>query len=151
MIRRATVADVPVLVAMGLRFVASTSYAALIPADPDRLTAFFHGLLEAGVVFVAERQDQAVGMIGATVFDHPMSGERTACEVCWWVEPDARGGRSALWLLTAAEQWATAEGARRFQMIAPAGSSAGALYQRRGYSEVETTFQRPLTSSAEGQ
>jgi GNAT superfamily N-acetyltransferase len=145
-IRRATLEDLPAIVAMAARFRGTTAYAGLVDENLEQLEQLARFLIEFGVVFVAEKFGRVlVGMLGATLVTHPIGGERIASEVAWWVEPEYRGGTAGVRLLEAAETWATTQGARRFQMIAPtANARVGELYRRRGYCEVETTWQREL-------
>lgn len=152
-IRTAHVGDLAVLVRMGLRFIATSSYRGTIPASAEQLGTLVAWLLDQGGIFVAvdDEGDEPIGMLAATVIVHPMSGELVASEVAWWIEPEFRGGSAGLRLLAAAEAWARAQGATRFQMIAPAGSSVGALYRRRGYAELETTWQRPLEGESDAE
>lgn len=147
-IRRATREDVPAIVAMAARFRGETAYAGLVDENLEALEALARFLIEFGVVFVAEKFGRVlVGMLAATVITHPISGERIASEVAWWVEPEYRGGTAGVRLLEAVEQWAVAQGARRFQMIAPtANARVGELYRRRGYTEIETIWQRELVA-----
>lgn len=140
-IRPAVLADVPRLVAMGEHFIAQTGYQALLPINPAQIDALMRRLLEAeaGALLVLEGPSELVGMFGLYVFAHPISGERVASEVFWWVEPGARGG--GLRLLAAAEAWAVAQGAVVFQMIAPT-PAVERVYVRRGYVPVERLYQR---------
>lgn len=142
MIRRATLDDRDRLVEMGQRFVAETPYAGLIAINPERLSASVAGILTnpAGAVFVSG-SDPLTGMIAMLAYDHPFSGERTAFEVVWWVEPEARG--DGVRLLRAAEQWARDEGITKMQMVAP-DARVGEFYKRMGYAPVETSYQRSL-------
>lgn len=145
MIRRATLEDLPVLVAMGARFRSETAYAGLVDQDGAQLEALTRFLLEHGAVFVAQIRLEVIGMLAATVVRHPVDGALTGSEIAWWIEPEFRGGSAAVRLLEAAEAWAKNMGARRFQMVAPtANARVGELYRRRGYAEVETTWQREL-------
>src|SRR5215475_9331429 len=92
-IRAATVADVPRLVALGASFITQTAYRTLLPVNGDQIAGLLERLIAdaQGVVFVLERDDVVIGMIGMYGFVHPISGERVASEVFWWVEPDVRG------------------------------------------------------------
>jgi GNAT superfamily N-acetyltransferase len=141
-IREATLADVPRLVAMGEQFLGSV-YRGLIQGDAPTLTRFATHLVEsdASVVYVAERDARIVGMIGLMRYPHPMSGETTAAEVMWWVDPAHRG--CGLRLFRAGERWATAQGARVVQMIAPT-VDVERLYTRLGYGPVERVFQKRI-------
>lgn len=146
-IRPAVFADRAVIVRMALQFIATSRYRELMASNAEQLEVLACVLMDQGVVFLAEQDGEVFGMLGAQVFIHPMSGELTGSEVAWWIDPDQRGGTAAMRLLAAAENWATEKGAVRFQMIAPAGTTLGAVYERHGYSEVETVFQRPLVAA----
>lgn len=143
MIRRATVEDTPRLLEMGQRFVAETDYRDLVVIDPKRLASTITGVLNSpdGVAFVSGTDATLTGMIALIAYDHLYSGERTAFEMVWWVDPEARG--DGLRLLRAAEGWAREQGIRKMQMVAP-NERVGALYRRLGYAPVETSYQRSL-------
>ncbi len=143
MIRRATADDTGRLIEMGQRFVRETTYNGIIAIDPERMARVIAGILANpdGVLLVSGA-DKLTGMIGMVVYDHPFSGERTAFEIVWWVEPEARG--DGVRLLRAAEDWATERGAVVMQMVAPTDRVAH-LYIRLGYAPVETSFQRRLS------
>ncbi len=143
MIRRATIEDRDWLVQMGRRFVKETDYAGLITINPERLSAAVVSILEnpEGCVLVSTAAATPTGMIAMIAYDHPFSGERTAFEVVWWVEPEARG--EGVKLLRAAEQWARDKGIKKMQMVAP-NERVAAFYQRMGYAPVETSFQKEL-------
>ena len=142
MIRRATVDDTPRMIEMGQHFVMDTEYARLVSVSPERLADTIASVLSNpdGVVLLSGN-GKATGMIAMLAYDHPFSGERTAFEIVWWVEPEARG--DGVRLLRAAEDWAREQGAKHMQMVAP-NDRVGMLYQRLGYAPVETSFQRSL-------
>ncbi len=81
-------------------------------------------------------------MIGLVLYPHHLSGEWTAGEVFWWVEPEARG--EGLQLMKQAEAWARGRGAAAIQMIAPS-TQVGVIYRRYGYAPIETTYSKRLT------
>jgi GNAT superfamily N-acetyltransferase len=139
-IREATLGDVPRLVEMGARFLAST-YAGSLTDNPVQMAHLAKHLitLETGLVLVAERSGRVVGMIGMLIFPHVLSGELCGGELFWWVDPEARG--VGLRLLRRAETWAIDRGAVRLQMVAPT-PDVGALYERLGYAFVETAYSR---------
>ena len=143
MIRRATADDIERLMDMGERFVRETKYRSLVTLRPERLAESIANVLASpsGVVLVSGSDASLTGMIAMLVYDHPFSGERTAFELVWWVEPEARG--DGVRLLRAAEEWAREEGATKVQMVAP-NERVGALYERLGYEPVETSYQRSL-------
>lgn len=141
MIRLATAADVPRLVEMGRRFRSETGYAKHLAENPAKMTELAQQLAAAGGLLVSERSGEIVGMIGFVIFPHFLSGETTAGEVFWWVEPEHRG--EGVKLLREAERYARARGATKIQMIAPTDRVA-LLYQRLGYEFVEANYQRAL-------
>jgi GNAT superfamily N-acetyltransferase len=144
-IRPATLADVPRLVAMGCAQIAE-SYAGTVAADPTQVETTVTSLVTQpnAACFVAEEDGAVVGMIGVVGSVSHCSGLPTAGEVMWWMEPDARGGGRALW--KRAERWAAETGARSIQMMAPATNPrVGRLYERRGYTALETTYAAPVT------
>lgn len=144
-IRRATLADVAAIVAMGLRFQAGTTYAKHLTATADTLTAIAWHLLESAdaAIWLAEREGIPVGLIAAALYVQPMSGALIGTEICWWMDPEARGGRTALRLVRTAEQWARDRGATVFQMMAPT-PAVGRFYEALHYDAIETHYQRAL-------
>lgn len=148
-VRRATSEDLPRLLDMGGRFARETVYRERFTADPARIKALAEQLVagdagQGSAVWVA--QDPAgviVGMIGMFVYEHPLSGERIASEVFWWVEPEHRRGGHALRLLESAERWARWANAASVYMVAPT-SDVARIYERRGYFQLETTYARAL-------
>lgn len=143
-IRPATEADIDAIVAMAERFRDTTSYRDHVPVKADCVRALALALVREqtpGVMLVAADEDALVGMVGMLLFTHPMTGEPTALELCWWVEPEARGRGVSGQLLAAAETWAWEAGATVCQLAAPS-DFVGALYERRGYQLVERMYQR---------
>lgn len=139
-LRVAVLADVPALVALGVRFLADSPYGAMIATNPDQIAALMTGLItEAdGVVFVTATDGALDGMIGLAVHPDLLSGEKISSEFFWWSH-----GRSGLRLLRAGEQWALDHGAVRIHMIAPTDQVAK-IYAARGYDRAETIWQRRL-------
>jgi RimJ/RimL family protein N-acetyltransferase len=91
-IRQATAEDIPPMVAMGLRFLKNSPYVKHLAENAEQMAKLGESLLaSAGGMLVAEAYGQIVGMLGYIVYDHFISGEKTAGEVFWWVEPEHRG------------------------------------------------------------
>ena len=143
MIRQATLEDVDRVVEMGGRFAAETAYKDFISVDPERLQEMVTRLIESdgAVIFVSGSDATLTGMIGIVIYEHMWSGEPTAFELVWWVEPEARG--DGVRLLRAAEAWAREKGIEKMQMVAP-NRKVGGFYERCGYAPVETSYQRSL-------
>lgn len=144
MIRPATNDDVPAMVALGDRFNRETPYAAHFAWNPEAMRQCAEQMIasENALVLVVEAVGAVVGMLGALLFTHPLSGERTVSEVFWWVNPEQRGG--GIRLMRQAERWATEQGATRMLMIAPDGTDVGRVYTKLGYQPLETSYQRSL-------
>src|SRR3954466_1780011 len=115
LIRLATLEDLPRLVEMGKRFRANSNYKDFIPENSAKMIETATKLIELGTVYVSEQDGKLDGMIGFLLFDHPLSGEKTASEIFWWVEPEARG--TGLKLLNTMKRAAKASGAVKMQMI----------------------------------
>ena len=144
-LREATGADVPQLQTMFETFVASTQYARYVGHDPAYSTGLIERLIanRDGVIFAAVRNERVIGMLGLILFQHPMSGERVASEVFWWLDPAQRGYGG--FLLRRGEKWARVHGARRLSLMAPADKPrVGEIYTALGYEQVEVTYQKDL-------
>lgn len=146
-IRKATLADVPVIVAMSARFYPTTHYADWCEMDEASVAGLATGLIENDVFFVAERDGELVGMIGLMVAPFLFNQARKfAVEIVWWVAPDARGSRIASQLLAVVEKPCRDAGADRIQMVHMPNSppQAAALYRHAGYAESEISFTKDL-------
>ena len=140
MIREATVQDIPRIVEMGRHFIEQSEYTETVKYNPQQLKKLTEGVIEndLGAVFLSEVDGQITGFIAALLFDNPFSGELTASDLAWWVEPDARG--SGVRLLRRAEKWAKGRGATAMNMVAP-NPRVGQLYSRLGYRQIENVYQ----------
>lgn len=143
MIRDATNNDLKQLVDMGLRFL-RLHYADKLKENPAQIEKTVNDLLlnPDARILIAGNGKTAEGMLAFMVYPHYFSGEKTAIELAWWVEPEARG-RLGLELLKYAENAARAMGAVSMQMIAP-DKEIERLYGRLNYEHVESTYQKEL-------
>lgn len=87
--------------------------------------------------------ERAQGVLMASAFDHPFGAGRIAKETVWYVTPEARG-RGAIKMLDAYEAQARSVGCVSAGMASLVTNDVSSLYQRRGYSAVETHFMKPL-------
>lgn len=146
LIREADDADLNAIVAMGGRFLRGTDYRGRIDDRPEVRARLADELIRNphGVILVAEEMGQMelVGFLALVLFDHPMSGQRFCTEMAWWVEPHARG-RVGVQLLKQGEEWAKLHGAEVMQMVAPT-PEVERLYEKKGYTAIERTYQRAL-------
>jgi GNAT superfamily N-acetyltransferase len=144
-VREATLEDVEPIQAMFAEFVRTTQYAKYVGNDPEYSAGLIERLiaLEDGAIFVVQAEDGLIGMFGVMVFHHPMSNQRVASEVFWWLNPDRRG--YGVYLLRRAERWAIAHGAERLSMMQPFDKPrVGEIYAALGYSAVEVVWQKDL-------
>lgn len=141
-LRPALYGDISRLVGMGVRFISSSTYAEFIEINVQAMADTLRMLIDTGVVLVLEFEGGIIGgMIGIALFDHPISGQKFASELFWWVEPEVRGG--GVRLLHAAERWARDHGAVALHMIAPT-PDVEKIYDALGYRRVEVTYQKDL-------
>ncbi|OOO22692.1 GNAT family N-acetyltransferase [Agrobacterium pusense] len=119
--------------AAGFTFPFQASYA-------DRLFQQ-HLASDKACVLVAGERPQ--GVLMACAFEHPFGAGRIAKETVWYVTPSARG-RGAIKMLDAYEAWARSVGCVSAGMASLATNDVSSLYERCGYSAVETHFMKPL-------
>jgi GNAT superfamily N-acetyltransferase len=141
MIRPATLADVPRLVEMGVSLRREPVLRDHLQENPTALEAVAHSLVtgEASDLLVAERDGGVVGMLGLLAYSHPMSGQRVASEIAFWVDPAHRGAGVAL--LRAGEAWARAHECPEMEMGSP-NERVDRLYERLGYVAVERRYRK---------
>lgn len=146
-VRPATEADIPALVAMSRAFYATTSYSGFAPMADDAVVELARAMIATGTMLVATVDGRVVGMVGLFIapfmFNHAV---RTAHEVVWWVDPDARKSGAGHALLAAVEQACRAAGAVAIQMVHLSNSppQAAALYERMGYRFSESCYTKEL-------
>jgi ribosomal protein S18 acetylase RimI-like enzyme len=157
-IRAATFADGPRIETMVRHFLDSTAYGTILHPTSATIEALVGAVLDQGVILVAEVAvwtevgsgkggcpvPTLVGMIAIVPLAHPISGERYGEELAWWVEPDYRRSTIGPKLLGSAEDWSRQNGCQGLKMVAPANSSIGTFYERRGYVLVESAYHKSL-------
>jgi len=141
MIREAKEADLGRLVEMGQRFLRESSYRAHLSDNPEQMRKLAKELTDRNSVLVAEEDGQLTGMLGFLIYPHFLSGDLTAGEVFWWMEPGHRG--AGVRLLRETEKRAQLAGASHVQMIAP-NERVAEFYERLGYRYIESSYQRTL-------
>lgn len=144
-IRQARDEDLPVLLEMSRRFLRESPYALHLQENPEQIEAMLTRLLRdpKAVILLAEDGESAVGMFGFVLSPHPFSDEPMAFELAWWVAPERRQDFTGFLLLRKAEEMAREMKAKKFQVSAP-DDRTGMMYEKLGYSKVETQFQRAL-------
>lgn len=147
LIRRASEADVPTLVALMSDFYAESNF----PLPVASATRTFAALLAAphlGAVWIAELDAMPVGHVVMTVaFSMEYGGLRGFIDDLY-VRPPARGGGIGMALLTAVRDHATARGLRALCVeTGLADHPARSLYMRAGYIDSQhALLVQPLAS-----
>lgn len=142
-VRAATLADMKAVVDMSRRFYKRTHYAEFIPFEVETVAERASDLIRNHVFLIAERDGDAVGMVGLYVAPFMFNATYHAgYEVAWWVDESARGGLTAWRLLQALEAPCAAAGCAYVQMIHLETSPPAAhrLYERAGYARVESSY-----------
>ncbi|UXT99925.1 GNAT family N-acetyltransferase [Agrobacterium tumefaciens] len=109
-------------------------------AYADRL---FQQHLASPMACVLVAGTPAQGLLMAAAYEHPFGAGRIAKETVWFVSPWARG-RGSMRMLDAYESWARSLGCVSVGMASLATNDVSSLYERRGYSAVETHFMKSL-------
>ncbi|XQA72068.1 N-acetyltransferase family protein [Xanthomonas sacchari] len=151
MIRAATEADIPAIVAMSRKFYATTDFPGLAPMDDDTVAELAFTLLRS-VMLIAEEDGEPVGMIGAIVAPFMFNrAVRAAYEVVWWVEPHMQRAGLGRSLLRAAADAAQALGASGIEMLTLASSppQADALLASEGYRLAQRSHFKQLIPDQE--
>jgi GNAT superfamily N-acetyltransferase len=144
-IRVAEPTDIPRIVEMGSRSLREGPYKDLVGDNPEQTSQLARSVIEMdnGTVLVSEEDGKLTGVLAFVIFPHYFSGEKTAGELIWYVEPEYRQSFTAIALLRAAERLARTAGAKRMQFTAPT-VAVGEAYQSLGYKPVEVSFQKAL-------
>ncbi|MES2533352.1 MAG: GNAT family N-acetyltransferase [Pseudomonadota bacterium] len=154
-IRPATMDDIPQIVEMAKRFYPESPYPAIYGDMPEEQAAglaivAMQGFAESGIVpgvmLVAEQGDALVGMLCVHIDPATFTPAVIAAELVWWVEPEHRGGMTAVRLLRAGETCARTRGATVFNMAALATSpdEARMILERMGYAPTHTVYTKRL-------
>lgn len=144
-IRKATLADVPVIVSMSAKFYETTSYCTWADFSAETVANLASNLTENHVMLVAEHDGRVVGMVGLFVAPFMFNVDKIgAYEVVWWVDPDAQGNGAGKALLAAIEPACKEKGANAIQMVHLASSppQAAMIYERMGYAHTESSYTR---------
>jgi hypothetical protein len=100
-----------------------------------------------GALWKFEDEGRIFGMLGGLISPDLCDGTVTANEAFWFVRKQNRGSLGGIRLLDTFERWATEVGARRIIMTHLHKSmpeKLKALFERRGYEELETNYMKLL-------
>jgi GNAT superfamily N-acetyltransferase len=144
MIRQITVDELDILTCLGEQF--TSSVPALSGFKADHTKTVWRALLTsgAGVIFALFDETGApIGMLGAAKHPNILTGELTAGELFWFVDPANRG--KGLLLLDAYEKWAQEQGCKSWSIVHLLDSmpeKLQKLYTRRGYKAIEINYRK---------
>lgn len=149
MIREATEEDIPRIVALGSQSLIDGPYAGKIKDNPAQTEKLAQRIISDpnGRVLLWEDEDgsgRVSGLLAFIIYAHYFTGEPTANEIMWYVEPGHRGNGAGFRLLWAAEKLALELGAINMAFSAPT-NQVGEIYKRFGYHQVEVGYQKELT------
>jgi RimJ/RimL family protein N-acetyltransferase len=149
MIRPAVEGDMPRLLEMAMRFYPMTSYWKIskMELDIEYVSALILGMIENGIVNVAEVDNKVIGMIGLIVMPFLFNPKyTTAGEIIWWVEPEFWNGGIGRELLQSVTERAKEKGIHTVQMIGLVESpiQAGQLYESEGYNMTEGVWTKVI-------
>lgn len=145
-IRDALPSDIPRIVELGSQSLVDGPYAGLIKDTPEQSARLAVQVIEntGGRILLYSNDDgKVVGLLGFIISPHYFTGELTANEIMWYVEPSERKGGAGIKLLWAAEQAAKEMKAKYMGFTAPT-ADVSALYQRFGYSLLEVAYLKQL-------
>ena len=140
-VRPATPDDIDAIAVMGARFFDYSRFGTLVHWDHETVKAALLQVHEAGVIFVALRDEAIAGFLAgalASIWFAPAT--LAATEFAWWVEPEHRQSAAGLKLLRAFEAWAREQGAALTvfsDLVLDGETPAGDLFACLGYVVVE--------------
>lgn len=146
MIRAATEADVPRIVELGSRSLVDGPYAGMLKDTPEQSAKLAMGVIAKSngrILLYQNDAGKVAGLLGFIIFPHYFTGELTATEIMWYVQPEDRAGGNAIKLLWEAEKQAKEMGAVWSGMTAP-NEEVGKLYERFGYHKIEVSYMKEL-------
>lgn len=147
-VRKASINDIPAVLAMAERFYETTEFPARLrfPFDPATVERLAAGLVDH-VLLVADDGEALRGMVGLFVLPFMFNANHTSAhEIVWWVDPAAQGAGVGKALLAAIEPACKAKGAEAIYMVHLASSppQAAAIYERHGFVPTESSYVKRL-------
>lgn len=147
-VRPAVESDLDTLVEMGVKFVDCSPFSGMVDLENVRssVSSMISAYPHAAAVFVAEDSSKKlVGVLVGVLTTMWFSAHRIACELAWWVEPEARAGSAGWRLLAEYERWARDSGAFFLTMSDMTGGGTSDLeqaYLKRGFKLMERSYRK---------
>lgn len=138
MIRQATHNDIPRMVELGRAMHGESPVFCRLTFDADKLAATIATAIDspAGFAWVSEHDGVLAGGFLAMVAPHWFSPDLVACDLALFIDPEYRGGMSAVRLISAYVEWAQRRGAALIQIGVMTGVNVDkteALLHRLGW------------------
>lgn len=136
-IRSITQEDMPLLLYMGRLMHEESPRFSVHPFIEERAAQTIQYIINNDSGFIAQDNERVVGMIGGALVPHYFSNVVFANDLAVYVTPEYRGGRAALLLVKAFEDWAMRNGAIEIVLGLSTGINperTGKFYERLGYN-----------------
>lgn len=145
MIRPATIADVPAMLALGQQMHDESRFDVL-RWSARKVEALLHTCIasEDALALVAERDGAVIGGFIGFVGEHWCSEDRVAYDMALYIRSDRRGSIAGVRLLVAYREWAQSRGAVQITCGITTGVTLEAttrLYQAAGFVHVGHLFE----------
>ncbi len=144
MVRDATLADIPAMVALGQLMHAESRYS-FMAYDGEKVAITLKTLIGTGFVRVHERDGEIDGGMVGYMSEAWFSRAKVAAELALFMTPGKRGGMAAWYLLSEFSAWAENQGAQEITLAITTGvkvEETGRMYQRLGFEQVGGVFKR---------
>ncbi len=140
LIRRATDADFVTLMCLAIMMHRESPVYGKLPLDVKKLEMLGWASIttpDKYAVFVAERDDEIIGMMGAVAVEEFFGPAITTCDLFLYVTPEKRGSLVALRMIREYEKWAESVNAVRINLGVTTGiyvQETCKLFEAAGYS-----------------
>lgn len=147
MIRKATLADKPLLLQLLHDFYRETDYYFLGWNEASTSTLIDNLVTNDNATLLVN--DEVTGCIGGCVVPFWMNNDKLICqELFWYVDKSTRGSKVAVGLFKAFEAWAKDQGAAFIAMSSTTNldpTGVGAFYNRKGYKASDISYIKEVT------
>ncbi len=148
-LRLATLADVPTLLRFAKNFHKVSPYRGMrfdSRKGEDFLKGVILGSQNEGIVLVALKDGEPIGMLVGAAREPVFTSTRVAMELGWWIEEKFRRSKASFLIYKAYEDWAFRIGCSHVQGAYLPGVSPelDEFYKKRGYAQVESSYLKTL-------
>jgi len=138
--------DIDEIIAMGESFFYESGYNDVSEYSPERTLELVEKLINEGTLLVCKSNEEIIGMLGFMIAPIYMSVDTfVGQELFWYVKKENRKSRAGILLLLEMEKASKEKGAKLAIMVClDRLASLDNLYNKMGYSKIETSFMRVL-------